>query len=225
MRIVATSDTHYPPFVKRQDTLLHDVYEPTIAIPDGDVFIHAGDIMRMGYENEWEGVLEWLARLPHKHKYYIPGNHDFHLSLYPGPALQQLRSIGVVCVGLPGNNHYCSVTLPNGMSLLGLPYVVDMPRWANSMENEAELEYHLQIVWPQHHDIVVSHSPVFGCLDHGKGIKVYRKYLLNQPPRIWISGHIHEGYGHMHVNGCDLYNVAMCDRAYKHANSPMVIDI
>ena len=68
MRIVATSDTHYPPFVRRLDMMLNTVWDPTIPIPDGDVFIHAGDLMRMGYPDEWGPAVEWLARLPHKHK-------------------------------------------------------------------------------------------------------------------------------------------------------------
>ena len=91
MRIVATSDTHHVVDVS--------------TIPDGDVFMHCGDLCRTGYPDDFECQLEWLAKLPHKTKLFTPGNHDFHLQVYPGPALQQLREVGVWVVGLPGNTH------------------------------------------------------------------------------------------------------------------------
>jgi len=231
MRIVATSDTHYPPFVKRFDTFMNPVWDPThVPIPDGDVFVHAGDLLRMGYPNEWDPALEWLARLPHKHKYFIPGNHDFHLQVYPGPALQQMRQAGVTVIGLPGNDHYASVKLPNGMSMLGLPYVHTMGRWAFSCTKE-ELLAHLRKVWvANEHDIVVSHMPVWGFLDQtlqdvSTGSRIYRDFLNVKKPKVWICGHMHEGYGSVEFNGTRLYNVAMCNRDYKHVNPPMIIEV
>jgi Icc-related predicted phosphoesterase len=216
MRIVATSDTHYVPWGETQ-------------IPDGDVFIHAGDLMQDGYIDEWRSRVEWLAMLPHKVKIYVPGNHDFHMKLYPGPALQNLRNAGVMVIGLPGNSHYDSIVLPNCMTLLGLPYVTNLPRWAFNIE-EKELFSYLR---PKpYHDIIVSHMPVHGILDmasNGKhaGSKPYRQYFDTYPaPKVWISGHIHEGYGKiLDKNGCDFYNVAMCNREYVHQNPPMVIDL
>ena len=230
MRIVATSDTHYPPFVRRLDMMLNTVWDPTIPIPDGDVFVHAGDLMRMGYPDEWGPAVEWLARLPHKHKFYVPGNHDFHLQVYPGPALQQLRQAGVTVVGLPGNDQYASVRLPNGMRMLGLPYVTNLPRWAYNTTEET-LRAHLLKVWaPGEQDIIVSHMPVKGFLDVADnglhaGCKAYRAYLDMMKPKVWISGHIHEGYGTVAYNHTRLYNVAMCNRDYKHANAPMIVEV
>lgn len=215
MRIVATSDTHAV---------------PTMPIPDGDVFVHAGDLMVRGYPSEWEERVEWLASLPHKTKLFVPGNHDFHMQVYPGPALQDMREAGVTVVGLPGNNHYASHRLPNGMSLLGLPYVTNLPRWAFNT-TEDDLYKYLKSVWNAftQHDVIVSHAPVLGILDTnnaGKntGIDSYLRYL-NLRPKVWISGHIHEAHGSVEKDGCRFYNVAMSDREYKHANPPTVIDL
>jgi len=242
MRIVATSDTHYPPFNQWQDQHLNTIWSPTVQIPDGDVFVHAGDLLRTGYPDEWPAALEWLERLPHKIKLYVPGNHDFHLQVYPGPALQELRSINVTCVGLPGNDNYVAVRLPNGMNLLGLPYVVNLPRWAMNTD-EAALADHLMKVWSPHtdvkYDVVVSHSPVSGFLDRNSegvhtGISAYLKHIYKladsnnehyQLPKVWICGHIHESYGRTSFGGIDFYNVAMCDRNYTHVNPPVVIDL
>lgn len=209
MRIVATSDTHYP---------VKDIS----FIPDGDVFIHAGDLMQNGYPDEWKPCLDWLSQLPHKHKYFIPGNHDFHLKNYPGPALQDLRRIGVTVVGIPDNDNYRKVKLPNGMTMLGLPFVVDLPKWAFNVSLDYLLDYLNNV---GNADIVVSHAPIQCFLDNDKGISCYHDYLLKCSPKVWIHGHIHECYGTSDYAGCNIYNVAMCDRRYKHTNAPMVIDV
>ena len=237
MRLVATSDTHYPPYTLRQNKNLEWVKDWNVEIPDGDVFIHAGDIMRTGYPREWDGVLEWLSCLPHKHKYYIPGNHDFHMIHYPGPALQELREIGVTCVGLPGNDNWVTVKLPNGMKMLGLPFISGNNRWAFNL-SEDEIHAYLARVYDSVRDpvdIVVSHCPVKGMLDEtdtrdNAGIHAYSVMLSKSknPPKHWICGHIHEAWG---VGWSDIYpgtkcyNVSMCNRDYKQVNKPTVIDI
>jgi Icc-related predicted phosphoesterase len=216
MRLIATSDTHKSVDLTRKGWF-----------PDADVFVHAGDLMRTGYVTEWYAMLEWLAKAPYKTKLFTPGNHDFHLQVYPGPALQELRQAGVTVIGLPGNSHYSAYKLPNGMTLLGLPYVTGLPRWAFNIA-EKDLAYHLSQVGK--HDIVVSHSPVYGYLDQLAdgthcGLKLYRQYQEKHKPALWINGHIHESYGSMEANSTRFHNVAMCDRQYEHTNPPHIIDI
>ena len=65
MRIVAVADTH--------------TFESDLgALPDGDVFIHAGDIVRGGELRELEGPAEWIRSLPHEHKIVVAGHHHFY---------------------------------------------------------------------------------------------------------------------------------------------------
>lgn len=212
MRLVATSDTH-----KKVDIAF---------IPDGDVFVHAGDLMTTGYPDDWKEQLEWLAALPHKKKLYIPGNHDFHIQVYPGPALQELRKAGVTVIGLPGNDRFAYHILENGMMLLGLPFVKNLPRWAFNQE-ESEVEDYLNRM--PGCAIVVSHSPIYKILDGDgtfhAGMRCYRKYLEKYNPRYWIHGHIHEAYGHERIGNTDVYNVAMCDRQHNHVNQPLILDL
>ncbi len=47
-----------------------------VKVPDGDAFIHAGDITMAGEESEIRDFDDWLGTLPHKHKIVICGNHD-----------------------------------------------------------------------------------------------------------------------------------------------------
>lgn len=218
MRIVATSDTHFP-------------VDPAM-IPDGDVFIHAGDLMSTGYLDDWHKNIAWLAALPHKIKLYVPGNHDFHLEVYPGPALQDLRKRGVMVLGLPGNSQYNTFMLPNGKRVLGAAQVLNLPRWAfNTTEENIEKYFSQYIVGVP--DIVVTHQPIYGILDRSDqgneltGSKSYLNYLKScyVTPKYWIHGHIHEQYGKATFLDTTVYNVAMCNRKYEHANAPVVFDI
>lgn len=220
MRIVATSDTHSVVDVSK--------------IPDGDVFIHAGDLMTTGYPDDFKKQLTWLKKLPHKVKLYVPGNHDFHLQVYPGPALQELRSIGVWVLGLPGNVNYVDYELPNGMHVMGLPFVTELPRWAFNMGDTSVWKYIKNLPSAvKKADIVVSHAPPFTYLDktltgkHG-GVYAYQSlFEAGEFPNVkhWISGHVHEAYGTLEKNGCTFHNVALSDRAYKHSNTPLVLDL
>lgn len=220
MRLVVTSDTHVP--------------VDTGIIPDGDVFMHVGDLMTTGYPDDFSKQLEWLAELPHKIKLYTPGNHDFHLQVYPGPALQELRSAGVTVVGLPGNTNFYTYTLPNKMTVLGLPYVTTLPRWAFNIDTHEETELY-KVLRSSYRavDIIMSHSPVNGILDlsardnEHAGMGSYRTLVDDGilAPKYWFSGHIHEAYGHVKYKNTDFYNVALCDRKHQHVNPPIVLDL
>lgn len=224
MRLVATSDTH-----STVDLSL---------IPDGDVFVHAGDLMSSGYLSDWEKQLEWLAELPHKTKYFIPGNHDFHMQLYPGPALQDLRKIGVSVLGFPGNNSYATEILPNLMIIGGCPFVDGLgERWAfgkalyNTMGANPQDDISRLI---NSCDVIVTHSPIYQVLDYAPyrrfGNKMFKTVLDEYPPehikvKHWIHGHVHEQYGSTTYNDINFYNVALCDRNQSHVNPPLVLDL
>lgn len=232
IRLVVTSDTHRK-------------VDPT-TIPDGDVFLHVGDLMTTGYPHEFLEQVEWLAALPHKIKLFVPGNHDFHFMVYPGPALQDMRRAGVIVLGLPGNIDFETFTLPNGMKVLGLPYVESLPRWAYSLENP-EFNEHMKrtLHTNMNVDIIASHSPPHGVLDtmmNGKhrGVKEYSNHFdfvhrfqdngnfgwaTIKQPKYWFCGHVHEAYGEVDLIGTKFYNVAMSDRFGNHANPPVVLDI
>ena len=66
LRIVCVSDTHNE--------------NPTARVPDGDIFIHAGDLSERGstYE-QYAAVVAWISKLPHRVKVVIPGNADAEL--------------------------------------------------------------------------------------------------------------------------------------------------
>lgn len=220
MRIVATSDTHFPFAADR--------------IPEGDLFLHAGDLMYTGYVDEWNPRVQSLAALEHKRKYLCPGNHDFHIQNYMGVARAELRKQANTRVfGVPGTE----LVEVDGVRILGIPYVTGLQGWAFGAQEEWLLE-HLNQFSDTEIDVVVSHAPVFGILDvvnpedkhhvyeHVGGLAMNRWfYAKRQKPKVWIHGHIHESYGRKTVEDCTFYNVAMCDRGYSQENSPMIIDL
>ncbi|PSN41933.1 Metallophosphoesterase domain-containing protein 1 [Blattella germanica] len=64
VRIVCMSDTHsMTPHIR-------------FDVPEGDVFIHAGDFTRCGRQEEVIEFNTWIGTLPHKYKIVIAGNHE-----------------------------------------------------------------------------------------------------------------------------------------------------
>ena len=220
MRLVAISDTH---FQLTEEQITNN-------IPDGDILVHTGDLMYEGTAAEWKSRLKWLSSLPHKHKYYIPGNHDFHPFIYSGPSIESLKKCGIIPL-FEGKYH---VTLPNGMVMLGLPFVTNLPGWAFNIQDHDIGSFLTERYFHKHIDIVASHAPVYGVLDKlddakktSVGTKAYKKFIDNKLSNIkyWIHGHIHESYGEAEYNGCKFYNVAMCDVKYNIVNKGKVIDL
>jgi hypothetical protein len=224
MKLVVTADTHF--------------YVDPERIPDGDVFIHCGDLMYTGYPDEWAERKSWLSKLPHKHKYLIPGNHDFHLQNYAGVARAELRKEAGVRVILPDAPDFL---LPNGMQAAACSYVTGLRGWAFSADEQYVEDYLEQL--PVEPDVMLTHAPMFNVLDaiyphktaHREqehvGCLAFNRWFYRRQeqgkkvPLLWFCGHIHESYGHTNQSGTQFYNAAMCDRMYNQANNPMVIEL
>ena len=229
MKIVVTSDTHFI------FTIPGDEKNPPI--PDGDVFIHCGDLMMTGLPDEWYLRLGNLAALPHKTKILVPGNHDFHIDNYNGIARAELKNRAGVTLLDDRRTPFMEL---DGIKILGIPFVTGLPGWAYARQ-EMTVERWLENAWPSAvgPDIVISHAPMYGVLDaiHPEepkrkkqkrvGGKATRKWFdrLERKPQLWFCGHIHESYGSETIDGCAVHNVAMCDRDYKQVNPPLVLDL
>lgn len=214
MKIVATSDTHFP-------------FDPK-AVPDGDVFVLAGDLMNEGTPAEWHPRLECLAALPHKHKLFVPGNHDYYTEHFRGLARSQLRrEAGVTMVD--ERDPWISI---QGVRFLCLPFVTGLPGWARNVEEEWLYRWLEQATENDTPHVVVSHAPPYRILDacgaENYGALAYNKWLHEESeadPDVWICGHVHESYGRTRVGATDFYNVCMCNEQYKQVNPPMVIEL
>jgi Icc-related predicted phosphoesterase len=199
MRVVCIADTHGQ----------HD----RITVPDGDVLIHAGDATGLGRIHELLSFDAWLGELPHKHKFFVPGNHDRCFQREPWVR------------GLLTN---AQLLLDSGVTffherkwtIYGTPWTLRFMNWAFLVDSEAELLSKYRRVsdgW----DIVVTHGPPAGTLDDGKGSTALRTILKKRRPLLHVFGHIHEGYGQQDW----MVNASICDGENRVTNEPIVVDL
>lgn len=189
LRVVAIGDTHGQ----------HQRADP---IPPGDVFIHTGDFTS-GKTTEPAAVLaeieqfnEWLGTLPHKHKYFVSGNHDADggvgiagLTALVTNAVHLLDSIEGVDVendGYPEIKIWGSPWQPQFSGFESyVPEDKIAPKWRSIPGDGSRL-------------IVVTHTPAFGDGDVGEagahvGSLSLQVALNQKEPLLHLFGHIHPG--------------------------------
>lgn len=205
MKIVCISDTHNQ--YQTLDNLL----------PDGDMIVHAGDLVSHGTVEEIQKFIDWYSKLPYKYKLFVGGNHD--------GALEHQREQ----IHIPSNLIYLENELVEieGIRIWGSP--VSPPyRSFGFMWNDAQRELLYQSV-PDECDIIINHSPPFGTLDLVDDVHVGCKFLANRlaqvKPKIVICGHIHEAYGTIQKDNTLYVNPSLMTRKYQPINPPIIIEI
>jgi len=229
MKIVALSDTHG----------MHRKFK----IPDGDLFIHAGDFTNVGELEQVKDFNDWLGELPHLHKVVIAGNHDLSLERAPEITEKMLTN----CTYLRDSG----ITLPpmekfddaggyyDDIKIWGSPYTPYFMSdfWAFHKRGlAAQKAYWEQL--PEDLDILITHGPPNRVLDltvegdyAGDYALSAKLSSLENPPRYHIFGHIHEGYGKKIAlrdgskwDGPQIRyaNVSAVDRMYEPRENPCV---
>jgi predicted phosphodiesterase len=218
MRIVCLSDTHN----------LHG----RIAIPEGDVLIHAGDFTMRGTAQEVAGFDAWLGAQPHRDKIVVAGNHDFLFEREPGRARELLTAATYLCD---------SGVTAGGLRFWGSPWQPWFMDWAFNLPRGPALGAKWSLI-PDGVDVLVTHSPPHGILDEVTGVPSFaagdvqgpdphvgceelRKAIERLQPRLHVFGHIHEGYGRESRDGVAFVNASICDRHYRPLNPPVVVDL
>jgi predicted phosphohydrolase len=197
MRLVAVADTH---------TFQDDLG----TIPDGDVFVHAGDLLRRGTLDELTGVAAWLKRLPHRRKVLVAGNHDWVFARERNAALELL---GPTIVYLEDEG----VTL-DGVTLWGSPWQPEYHAWAFNLERGAELAEKWALI-PEGTDLLVTHCPPHGYGDRSTvpgrlGCEDLLRAVDRVQPALHLFGHIHQDGGFWTRGTTTLANVTTweCER-------------
>lgn len=203
LRIVAVADTHL--FVDRY------------AVPDGDVFVHAGDLTRGGTEPELIAALRWVSSLPHATKIVIAGNHDLGFEQRP----RESRAL------VPPTVTYLQDELAQraGLQIYGAPWQPAYHDWAFNLARGEALARMWALI-PADLDVLVTHGPPAGLGDRNSygaaraGCADLRARVAQQKPRIHLFGHIHEDGGAWLEQGTWFVNCTAweCERA------PTVID-
>lgn len=205
MRLVCLADTH---------NLHHD-----IAIPEGDILIHAGDCTDGGTRNETSDFLEWLAEQPHKHKILVPGNHDFFF--------QKPENIKNV----PEQIHLLidkGIEI-EGVQFWGSPFTPGIGNWAFNRERGADIKKHWDLI-PETTNILITHTPPHGILDQiGSGLNLGCEELAQileiVQPKYHLFGHIHHSSGSLKRARTQYYNLSLLDERFRIMNSPVLLDL
>lgn len=204
-RLVLISDTHG--------------FHQGLAVPAGDILIHAGDLSLRGALDEVRDFNAWLGRLPHPHKLVIAGNHDFCFERQPDESAALLTAGHYLCdssVALAGLKFYGSPWQP-----WFFDFAFNLPRGPA-----------LRAKWDQiaaGTDVLITHGPAQGHGDlTARGERAGCQDLLDAVrrvrPRLHVCGHIHEGYGATREGETLCVNASICDVGYSPANAPIVLD-
>ncbi|KAL3673175.1 hypothetical protein V7S43_002468 [Phytophthora oleae] len=225
MKVVCVSDTH-------------GLHEDALAIPDGDVFVHAGDFTDTGERSEVLAFNEFLGRLPHRYKLVIAGNHEssFDRVFYPqfwhqyGHRQQydpdEVRALLTNALYLEDQ-----AVLIEGFVFYGTPWQPEFCNWAfNLPRGDALLKRWRHI--PSDTDVLITHTPPMG---HGDlvgyqrvGCADLRKEVETRVrPKLHVFGHVHEGYGRSaSPDGAITYfNASTCTHNYEPVNPPFVFEL
>jgi len=208
VRLVCISDTHSQ--------------HAGLALPEGNVLIHAGDLTGKGTANEVHEALEWSSQVgTFRHRIFCAGNHDFLFEREP----QYARSL------IPPNVMYLenSGATIEGVKFWGSPITPYFHDWAFNRYASA-IGRHWEAI-PSDTDVLITHGPPFGVLDRVDGGEpVGCPQLLTEivnriRPQVHVFGHIHEGYGVATLRDLSTVfcNASVCDRQYRPTNAPWVM--
>lgn len=222
MKIVATADLH----------------GNLPKIPECDLLLIGGDVCpttdhKLQFQSKWmkEVFKSWLREVPAYEIVWIGGNHDF--------ILQELDFAKIDNIGgtyLDGTEHRTA----SGLKVWGSPLSPTFGKWA-FMRDDAGLAAEWEKI-PNDVDILMVHGPMYGIGDevdndwHPRDPHVGSKTLRNRIGygdfpnlKLFITGHIHEGYGWDEVeignNKFTYANVSHVNSAYNPVNPPMVFNL
>jgi Icc-related predicted phosphoesterase len=212
---------------------LHGFYPK---LEGGDLLIVAGDLTARGYEQEYFHFFNWFYEQIYKKKILIAGNHDTQMQKenYQGPQGVMKGAFDYLCD---------SGTEFEGLKIWGSPWTRTFKGMnphckAFTVDTEEELAEKWSLI-PDDIDILVTHSPPWGILDlvrcdfdlmMGGGRHCGSQSLaskigkMNEPPKLWVFGHIHEGYGiDLPIRGkpCKMINASHVNDHYHPVNKPI----
>lgn len=206
MKIVFISDTHS--------------YHRQLALPEGDIIIHAGDLTKQGAEAEVLDFLKWFEQVNFRHKIFIAGNHDFFFEKTSAATIEQLLPPSIIYLNDSG------VTI-EGIKIWGSPIQPWFFDWAFNRQRGADINRHWELI-PTDTDILVTHGPPFGILDQTSrgeavGCTDLLRKIKNTQIKMHAFGHIHEAYGISLVDGVQYINASVVNLRYQMTNKPIVL--
>lgn len=206
-RIVVVSDTH-------------GLHQFIGVLPEGDVFVHCGDILMIGrffslknQELKLRQFNDWLSTIPCQHKIVVAGNHDHLLERLDAKDAAALLSNSIYLL-----NSECTV---NGIRFWGSP----ISGLKKNSHNRAFQRRHFKTT--THSQVPV--GPVEVLLTHGHCDELRR--LVDHKVHLW--GHSHHSHGvyfpSQQIFHSILDRISICaalpGRSFVLESLPIVLDI
>jgi Icc-related predicted phosphoesterase len=194
----------------------HDMHRE-VEVPQGDLLIHAGDFMMDN--RSAEGLLDfnqWLGELPHPFRVVIPGNHD---SVLEDRSRRRLITNAALLI-----NESVEIM---GLKIWGAPTTPLLSEAFGGVSERDRAKLYSRI--PADTNLLVTHGPPFGILDHGpgSGYPAGCRQLLDAvrrvKPMLHVFGHVHAGYGTFKSPDTLFVNAALPGNGYDLSNPPHVI--
>ncbi|MBL8949695.1 MAG: metallophosphatase domain-containing protein [Myxococcaceae bacterium] len=194
-----------PSIVAMADT--HGNHE-RLVVPPADILVHAGDLTGFGTREQVEESLAWLQSLPHRHKIFVAGNHDFLFENEPELAERLTREAGLIYL------RDSEVTV-EGLRFWGAPWQPRFFDWAFNLDRGEPLAAKWRLI-PEGVDVVVTHGPPAGYgdrCDDGRrvGCVDLLEHLKRVKPKLNLFGHIHEDGGQWHVGPTRVVNCTVSE--------------
>nr|AEE62791.1 unknown [Dendroctonus ponderosae] len=196
-------------------------------VPEGDVFIHAGDFTMEGERHEVFAFNDWLGTLKHKYKIVIAGNHEQSFDgRFSTGEVNNARQDLTNCSYLEDSG----VTIC-GVKIFGSPWQPNHigRRGFKLMRGKQCLDKWNLI--PADTDVLITHGPPLGHGDltnfgqRAGCVELLRTVQVRVRPKSHIFGHIHEGYGASFDGQTLFVNASICDGSYRPSNPAFVFDV
>lgn len=207
MKIIFISDTHG--------------FHEKLNLPEGDMIIHAGDVSKMGGEEEIIEFINWFKDLDFKHKIFIAGNHDFYLEKIDDKTLKELIPENIIYLNDSG------ITIDH-INIWGSPIQPWFFDWAFNRKRGEDIKKHWDLI-PSNTDILITHGPPMSILDKTNrdqhvGCEELLEAVQLIQAKIHVFGHIHEDYGIKHHAGTQFINASVLNVKYQLVNDPIEIE-
>ncbi len=212
---------------------LHGYYPK---LKGGDLLIVAGDLTERQTHDEYLKFYCWLHKQKYKHYIFIAGNHD-----------NLIQKNEVLLENLADTTYLCdSGTEFGGLKVWGSPWTtafigMNPTCMAFTLDTEKELAEKWALI-PEGIDILITHSPPLGVMDQVKQNTKWgtrrmhvgsfdlaaRVSFMQNLPKLWVWGHVHEGYGTANSfrgRPCTMVNASHVNERYEPVNEPVRIEL
>lgn len=209
MKLVLISDTH----------TMHD----KVAMPQGHILVHAGDMALDGSTREVQNALNWLNNQPFEHIVAIAGNHDWAFARRHRNELDFGRVIYL-------ENTFCTI---DGVKFWGSPVTPWFCDWAFNVHRGAPIRQYWKEI-PNDVDVLITHGPPHGILDQTESYhdtdhlgceELFERVDALTQPLVHVFGHIHGGYGHTQFGNQRFYNASVVNELYDVVHDPWEVEL